>query len=196
MTMHLNDEQFTSYLLGAPDADVREHLERCADCRAEAHLLSETVLDVAAALRSEASRAQTRALERSALRTLEAERRRIPKGPSLWTLAPVLATIVVAAVLFFTSSIDTVDRLWQGPRSASANQSLQSPVAEGSAQQASQSQSAAAKQSSSPQDDDALLRSIQEDASREVPAALEPAVVIVDERDRIAELRSASSSSR
>jgi hypothetical protein len=220
MTMHLNDEQFTSYLLGAPDADVCEHLERCAECRAEAQLLSETVLEVSAALRSGASREQLMAMERAAAQGREVRlAARVPKGPSMWTLAPVFATVVLAVALFFTSSIDTVDRLWQGPGTVASNprQGTVNPpgalVSETSSQPAidektaesgqradqSQLQSQpmiAANRVSPSQDDDALLRSIQEDASREVPTALEPAVAIVDEHNRIAELRNASGEQR
>jgi hypothetical protein len=187
MTMHLTDEQFTSYLLGAPDADVREHLERCAECRTEAHLLSETVLEAGIALRSEAARAQTRALERSVAGSHEARR---PKRQMPWMLAPVLATVLIAAALFFVSSSDMVDGLWQRSGSSPVNQPPQSLAADDSTRKASQPQTAnSANHTATAQDDDALLLSIQEDASREVPAALEPAKVIVDERDRIAELR-------
>jgi hypothetical protein len=102
MNSHLNDEQFTEWLLGTTDSEIVQHVAACDACRTEGEQLRNTI----AGYRESAQRAAERdeafwTRQRVAIRSRLPRQRFVPHFR--WAAAAVMALLICAAVLLTRS---------------------------------------------------------------------------------------------
>ena len=162
MTAHWTDEQLSDWLAGdgesASEAEAEERLRECELCRLEAEQLRTTVVQLASAIRTEAARSQPPL-----------------RMPALMRPSFVLSRWAVAAALLLIGSALLIST--PTPR--------RSYVAQPDTHAVRQDSSALRQDNDS--DNDLLLQQITADVQRDIPIALEPATVIVAERNQFAE---------
>ncbi len=175
MNRHLSDEQLTEWLADKGDAWSCEHLQQCAECAAEANQLRVSLASFADAMRREAAASERRVMLGQV----------VPQSSShlwRWTLAGAAAILVFAASFLLSPSKPP----HPGNPAGETLAALQQP--------AGTAIHPPARTASVRQDpDDVFLMNLQSDLQQEVPSALEPALVIVSERNQYAQQAMANS---
>ena len=153
---HLTDEQIVQWLERESDPQAQEHLESCAQCRAEAHDLQDRISRYSISLRRQAASAQAAHLAGNL-----APRQALVRHRLRWAAAAALGLLLTAQTAWMMK-----------PRPAP-------PVARPIAAVPAQPKPAAMS-------DDELLEAVNSDLNREVPQALAPIGAITVARNEIA----------
>jgi len=156
---HLNENEWLELILGGDAAAPRRHLDACAHCSAEFEKLRASLQE----FRSEAHQAAERPegfWARQHAATVSRALRKNTAPRLAW--AASLAAVVLAALILANPA----------PRAPSVQGALPAPSA------------IAASAPPSIEGDAALLMDVQQSVQRDVPEALEPAALLVDEMNQ------------
>ena len=160
MRKHLSDEQLTEALLHTASAEVSEHLARCAACAEEQQRLQKAFAGLSAATRATAERPEGFwYTQRAAIATRLGES--VPQRSRLLAWAGALAALVLLAALMM-------------PQGAP----VQSP-----------SERAQMNPTRNADPDHELMVGIEQSMRRQVPRALEPALLLTQEMNQAVESR-------
>jgi hypothetical protein len=155
MNTHLNESSLAEFILGTVSPEIRRHTEACSRCRDEANRLRNAILCGRESIRAQAARDEI--FWTKQFRTI---RERTAALDSV-RLFPRIAVAALAMLLVLVSALLLVHR------QRSVHTAINEPP----------------QQMSNDVADDALLQQVQTDIARDYPIALEPAVLISQERN-------------